>query len=121
MASYAAVMHREIDRVIDHPTTRTIVAEEPGEVDHEGRPFLYGFISARVGRPYVYYVYVKNAYRRARERHGLALGYASQLFAAAGIDPRKPFGFACHTAYCAKLGRKIPLAELNPLPARYLA
>ena len=133
MTTYADVMHREIDLVLDHPTTRTIVADEPGETDHEGRPFLYGFISFRAldaaiveltsgtprPYPYVYYVYTKGPYRRGRH-NGLPQAMATELFGAAGIDPRAPFAFACRTQYCAQLARKIPLGEFNPLPARFL-
>lgn len=124
MAGYADVMHREVARILDHPSTLTLVAEEPGEVDHEGRPFLYGFLSVRrpdSEMPYVYYAYVKTAYRRGKARHGLGRGVASLLFAAAGIDPRKPFAYACATKFSETLEREIPRAEFNPLPARYLS
>lgn len=142
METYAEVMHCEIGRVLAHPTTLALVAEEPGETDHAGRPFLYGFVVARQGDvsiptvarsvvgprrggrrkplPYLYYVYVKTAYRRGRERYGLSKGYAAQLFEAAGIDPARPFAYACQTAECFTLATKIPLGEFNPLPARYL-
>lgn len=124
MATYADVMHREIERIIEHRTTRVLVAAEPGEVDHEGRPFLYGFgaFSAEVlvGAKYVYYIYVKTPYRQGKARHGLHLGYAAQLLAAHGIDPAKPFAYACRTSYCDTLARKIPLATFDPFPARYL-
>lgn len=123
MKRWAAVMHPEINAAIDHPDVSTIVAEQPGETDHLGRPFLYGFITWSsqliAPMPYVFYVYVKNPYRRGKEK-GLAQGYAAQLFAAAGIDPRKPFGYACSTAACAQLARKMPLAKFDPLPGRYL-
>lgn len=122
MDIYADVMHAVIDRILLHPTTRTIVAEEPGEVDEEGRPFLYGFISQRwpdARAPYVYYVFVKNAYRRGLHR-GLPIAMASSLFRAAGLDPRRPFEYACYNPYCAQLAGKIPRGEFNPLPARFL-
>jgi len=124
MRTYADVMHREIKLIIDHPSTLTIVAEEPGEVDEEGRPFLYGFIARRAAAqrtepPYLYYVYVKTPYRRGRTK-GLEIGYAAQLFRAAGIDPRRPFEYACETSVSLQLARKIPLGEFNSLPARFL-
>jgi hypothetical protein len=129
MSRYSDIMHREIEAIIDHPTTRTLVAEEPGEVDHEGRPFLYGFIAARPGEmtrigeyrlPCVYFVYVKTKFRCGRQRLGLPRGYGAELLAAAAIDPRKPFVYACRTDVVGELARKIPLAEFNPLPARFL-
>lgn len=89
---WAAVMHPEIEAILNAPTTSTLVAYEPGELDHEGRQFLYGFIATRTGRPYVYYCYVKKPYRHPRK-----FRIARQLFAAADTDPTVPFGFACRT------------------------
>lgn len=129
MRDYADVMHGQIDSILSHQSTSVLVAEEEGELDHMGRSFLYGFLAfhrdlnhyklcdvdkhaSRASHPYVYYVYVKSPYRGSR--------YASRLFAAAGIDPSKMFAYACRTPYCADLASKIPLAQFNPLPARYL-
>jgi len=119
MASYSDVMHREIARIIDHETTLTLVAEEPGETVDSGKPFLYGFIAARPP-DYVYYVYVKAPYREGRRKFNLPQGYAEQLLRACRIEPTRHFSYACRTAYCSELSAKIPLAEFNPLPARYL-
>lgn len=123
MATYADVMHREIARIIDHPTTRVLVADEPGETDHEGRPFLYGFGAFGpewLGTPYIYYLYVKTPYRQGRKRLKLPMGYAAQILGAHGVDHRRPFAYACKTLYCDQLASKIPLATFDPLPARYL-
>lgn len=125
MARYADVMHTEIARIIDHPSTLTLVAEQPGETDEEGRPFLYGFVAAAARHrpespPYVYYVYVKSPYRRGKERHGMAKGYGQQLLEAVGCKPRAPFRYACQTSISLQLAAKIPLGEWDPLPARYL-
>jgi hypothetical protein len=125
---WAVVMHRQINRIITHPTTRVLVAAarpgQSGHLDHLGRPFLYGFVALREPRagvrPYVYYLYVKTAYRRARSRHGAAAGYATQLLAAADVDPHRPFGYACRTHVVSLLGDLIPFAELDPQPARCL-
>lgn len=124
MTRYASVMHTEIEALISHPMVETIVAERVGETDHMGRPFLYGFIATskgitRDGRPYVHYVYVKNPYRRGKQK-GMAHGYAAMLFEAAGIDARKPFVFGHQTATSIALSRKVPHAEFDPLPMRYL-
>lgn len=112
MDTWADVMHREINAILDRPSTAVTVAHEPGETDHVGRPFLYGFIAAlKRPDPYVLYAYVKAPYRRQR--------IAARLFAAAGVDPKRPFGYACRTGYCDQLAAKIPAASFNPLPARY--
>lgn len=125
MRNYADVMHREIAIVLDHPSTLTLVAEQPGETDEEGRPFLYGFVSAASRHrpespPYVYYVYVKSPYRRGKERHQLDKGYGQLLLEAAGVRPRTPFRYGYQTSMSLQLASKIPLGEWDPLPARYL-
>lgn len=98
-ARWADVMHREFGAVIDAPTTSVIVACEPGELDHEGREFLYGFIATRNrGEPYVYYAYVKKPYRWPRP---FRIGH--RLFDAAGIDPAEPFTYAAGTAIGDKI------------------
>lgn len=134
MVRWADVMHAEIKGILARPSTSVIVAEEPGETIDDVRAWLYGFIAIRtdLAMPYVYYVYVKHAFRRAR-RLGLPDGYARQLFAAAGIDPAAPFSYGCRTsaseAIAADLREpdgtiipgtgKIPRAEWDPIPARY--
>ena len=96
---WAKVMHPEIGGILDAPNTRTIVACEPGEVDHEGREFLYGFIAVRsTGEPHVYYCYVKRPYRYPNRFNGERLRVGRLLFEAVGIDPREPFTFAAGTA-----------------------
>lgn len=123
MATYADVMHREIRRILDHPTTLTLVAAEPNETDERGRQFLYGFVSLRQHEsdaPYLYYTYVKSPYRQGRSKFNLELGYAAQLFRAARIDPRRPMSYAFKTSMAIQLASKIPLGEWDPLPARYL-
>lgn len=125
MKNYARVMHEEIALVIDHPSTLTLVAEQPGETDEEGRPFLYGFVSAAQrlrpeSPPYVYYVYVKSPYRRGKERHQMAKGYGQQLLEAVGVTQRVRFRYGYETSMSIQLAAKIPLGEWDPLPARYL-
>lgn len=127
METYAETMHLEIEAVLNRPSTQVTVAFEPDQnitaADGQQLPFLYGFIATRedLARPYVYYAYVKTAYRRGRERLSLSLGHGEGLLAAAGIDARAPFGFACRTSISDQLqrARKIPLAEWDPLPARF--
>lgn len=124
METWASVMHREVERIIDHPAVKTLVAWSPaaGVSWSPADDFLYGFIAYAHSpyHPYVYYVAVKTPYRRGRSRLGLPAGFAEQLFAAAGIDPRKPFRYACKTPYVSELHAKIPLADYDPLPARFL-
>jgi hypothetical protein len=102
-ARWAEVMHREIGAILDAKDTSVIVACEPGELDHEGREFLYGFIATRkTGAPYVYYVYVKLAYRlAAHPERPYRIG--RRLFAAAGVDPAEPFTFAPPTAIAEQI------------------
>ena len=133
MASYAVVMHGQIEAILRRPSTRVIVAEEPGETVDGVRPYLYGFVAVRTDLPlpFVYYVYVKQQFRRARTRLDLEQGYATQLLAAAGVDPMRPFSYGFRTATGDVLTmdrwrdgeivvpRKIPRASWDPLPARY--
>lgn len=130
MVRWSSIMHVEIGALIDRPEVTTIVAYQPGEYIatlRGPRPFHYGFIAIappvetpRGELPHVLYCYVKSGFRRARERFGLERGYASQLFAHVGIDPRAPFVYACSTGVVADLVARVPLAEFNPLPARFL-
>lgn len=121
MHAYAAIMHPVIESILDHRTTRVLVAEAPGEVDDKARPFLYGFLVYREPR-YVYYAFVKSEFRRGRERYQLEQGYGRQLMAAAGIDPARSFEYACHTNFATDLrdAGKLPHATFNPMPARFL-
>lgn len=121
MERYADVMHGEIAAILARRDTRVLVAYEPGETIDGERPFLYGFLVERVGGPlpYVYYVFVKKFYRQGRERHGLDLGHAAGLFAAAGIDPLAPFSYMFRTSWSDQLTTKIPLAEWDPIPGRF--
>lgn len=100
MARYADYMHGIIRDVLARPALRVIVAE--GAV-------LRGFIAYEP--EHVVYVYVAQPYRRQ--------GFAWGLFAAAGIDPRKPFDYAARTKMSWELRGKVPLARYNPYRARY--
>lgn len=106
---WATVMHAQIGRVLDRPDARTIVAFE-----NTDPAFTYGFIcgDTAAGRtPTVFYVYVKEAFRKAF--------YARGLFAELGVDPTKPFDYVCKTAMVARLAMKIPHARWNPDIARF--
>lgn len=110
---WARIMHEQIGRLLDRPGVRTHVA-----VDSDDRAFIYGFITADPAHPrpenapipVVFYLYVKEPYRRS--------GCARGLFRAAGIDPSGPFLYACKTSIVTILQPKIPLARWDPRVAR---
>lgn len=105
---WAAVMHPQISRVLARPNLRTVIAYDADDSD-----FIYGFIAADTSEPVpvVYYVYVKEPYRR----HGIA----RSLFKAIGVDPTKRFVYTNKTGIVAELARKIPSARFNNNEARY--
>ena len=108
-----AVMIPQVDKLLARPDVRTIVAHAPDDVDRIAD--LYGFITVDTAArpPIVFYVFVKEPYRR----NGVARG----LFGAAGVDPKLPFVYACTTGIVSKIvySRKIPLAKWDPLVARF--
>lgn len=120
MASYHSIMWAQVERYIDRPDVRTVVACESKDPS-----FLYGFICADPtpqveildgGRQkswpaMVLYVFVKAGYRRS--------GIARGLFDAVGVDPSRPFLYACKTPIVGRVATKIPLAKWNPLVARF--
>lgn len=109
---WADVMFKQIERVLDRPNTQTYVAyspdAEPGVAD------LHGFIATDSSRikPIVYFCYTKQPYRRS--------GIARSLFRAAGIDPKLPFDYTCHTVFCDEpaISKQIPFATFTPALAR---
>lgn len=122
---WAEVMHVQLGKILDRPTTRTLVAASA-----DRHPFLYGFISGDTsGRlPIVHYVYVKDGYRSEPSGDGReGPRYARGLFAALGVDPEDPFLYTCKTPIVSVLGpppwsrqaSKIPRATFCPAAARY--
>lgn len=111
--NWFAVMIPEIERVLDRPDAQTFVAFEPS--DDTRLADIYGFIvfDPVTTPPTVFYVYVKEPYRRS--------GIARRLFTAAAVDPEKPFVYSCTTPIVSRLyhARKIPMARWNPLVARF--
>lgn len=99
---------------------RTVVAYEKTDPD-----FLYGFIIADPTEQrvpgndgsvswwpaLVMFVFVKANFRRE--------GIARRLFETVGIDPAKPFLYACNTVKASRLASKTPLAKFNPLVPRF--
>lgn len=109
------VMIPQLDLIWSRPGVRTMVAFNP-----ESRPDdaagLYGFLCAEPDSepPMVYYVCVKEAYRR--------MGIARGLFKAIGVSPTQRFLYACKTpalSYPDNLATKAPLAKWDPIGARY--
>ena len=109
-ATWATVMHAEIGALIDRPSTMVIVGWEPDEKDHLGRDFLYGFVAARRGDPYVHYCYVKHDYRKR--------GFARRLLEAAGVDPDGRFSYSFRTSVLADLAGKMPRAVWEPVSTK---
>jgi hypothetical protein len=103
---WAPVMHAQLGKLLDRPTTRAIVACAPPA-------FLYGHIvgDTASAMPVIHYVYVKDPFREA--------GYARGLFGALGVNPARPFLYTCRTSMAARLADKIPFARLTPAAARY--
>ena len=111
MATWGEVMHREITAMLDRPHVQTIVAHNP--IDPDPVADLYGFIAFDLTprHPYVFYVYIKQHYRNRQHARG--------LFAAAGIDPARPFAYACRTGAVHRAERLIPMAKWDPMYARF--
>jgi GNAT superfamily N-acetyltransferase len=114
MNDWADVMHVQLRKILARPSIVTCVAHDPDE-DLAGSADLLGFIAGDVADrskvPLVLYVFVKAHYRG----NGVARG----LFNALGVDPSKPFDFACKTPVVRELERKIPYARWSPLRARF--
>jgi GNAT superfamily N-acetyltransferase len=120
MENWHSVMWAQVERYIDRPDVRTVVAFEATDP-----AFLYGFICADTSEQvehlrggatkawpaFVYYVFVKAPYRRS--------GVARGLFEAIGIDPRARWLYGWATPLARDLKAKIPQAKKNPLPARF--
>lgn len=105
---WSTVMHRQIDRVLDRPDARALLAYESDEPS-----FWYGWIAGDTSgaASVVFFSYVKEPYRRQ--------GIARDLFARFGLGERTPFMFVCRTPMVAKLKHKVPFARYNPREVRY--
>jgi len=105
------VMDPTIAKVLARPDVQSIVAYHPKA--QRGVADLAGFITfdAEERPTLVYYLAVKEPYRR--------MGVATALFRAAGVDPRAAFNYVCSTWWVRKLERKVPLARWRPLWGRF--
>lgn len=117
---WATIMHAQIEKLLDRPGVRTIVAYDRVA---RGQDFLYGFIAGDPSLlvPAVFYVYVKGPFRSQEGADGKRSGprHARGLFAALGVDPARSFRFACRTAVVSRLADKIPRGRFDPGVARY--
>jgi hypothetical protein len=115
------IMDEQVTLALERPDVRTIVAFDPA-ADPALKADLLGFLTADTAgaTPEVYYVYVKEHYRRAG--HGRLWegpGLARRLFAEAGINPAKPLLYVCETDVVGPLRPKIPMARFVPDFGRY--
>lgn len=106
-----AVMIPQLTKAMARPDVTATVAYETD--DDDASTNAYGFIVADVVEvpALVYYVYVKEPYRRS--------GIARGLFDAIAVDPARPFLYVCSTPMEAMLRRKIPMARWKPLLGRF--
>ena len=111
MEDWRAVMWPQVEKMLERPDVISTVAYETDDKDRLAD--LYGFIAADVemSPPLILYVYVKEAYRKT--------GIARGLFKSIGVDPSKPFHYACKTHIVRTVERKIPMAKWQPLLARF--
>ena len=115
-----AVMIPQINKVLAKAELRVTVAHTPGAAG--SGVDLLGFIAADPADdpPLVYYVLVKEHYRRGgRGRLWPGVGIGRGLFFAMGIDPERPFNYVCSTPACRQLERKIPMARWRPNLGRF--
>lgn len=108
---WAGIWHKQATRHLARPNAVTLLAYEA-----EDPSFVYGWIAGDMSEPtpIVFYVYVKESFRRS--------GIASRLFAALGVDPHRPFTYACQTPVVfvdMDIRIKLPRARWNPNELRY--
>lgn len=103
---WRGVFWPEVERMMVRRDSVTLVG-----VDQGTRDTYYGFVCADPTDAYLFYVYVKEAYRR--------LGYARALLSAVGLDVARPFRYACRTRTAPRLERVWPLAQWDPVGVRY--
>lgn len=102
---WAALMRPQLEKVLDRDEARTLIA-----CDKDDANYFYGWIAGDTSEstPVVFYVYVKEPYRRS--------GIARQLFAALGVDPSRYFVYVCGAPLAIRL---VPHARFNPNEVRY--
>lgn len=105
---WADIMRPQFERHLNRLDARAVIA-----YDKDDPEFFYGWIAGDTSEstPVVFYVYVKEAYRRS--------GIARALFKSFGVDPMQYFVYVCGTPDAIQLQRKIPRARFNPNEVRY--
>jgi|SRR5580704_1716398 hypothetical protein len=116
--SWFSIMLPQFARIVEHPDVHVTMAYDPSSPRESD---LFGWICTETCQqdgypvPLVYYVFVKSAYRKR--------GIARALFGVAGIDPQRPFVYACKTYVVDKMTevdahRLIPYARFCPMMGR---
>lgn len=114
------IMIPQLGKVLARPDVVATVACIPTAPDRVAD--LVGFIVADTTErpPLIYYVFVKEHYRRAgRGRLWGGPGIGRGLFDAIGVNPSQPFNYVCSTPMCRTLARKIELSRWQPHLGRF--
>lgn len=108
MDDYRRVMWEQLGKVMSRPGASTLVA-----LGDDPNVYL-GFICFDhndASSPFVYFVYVKEAFRR--------MGIARGLFSAARIDPTAHFRYLCHDPIIKRIRRDSPYAQFARWDSTY--
>lgn len=110
-ADWWTVMYPQVEKAIARHGVSTLVAYETDDPDPLAD--LYGFatVDHHQHPPLVYFVYVKEPYRRS--------GIATRLLVAGGVDPTKRLDYVIRVPLMGELAERYPLARHNPEPAMY--
>lgn len=120
MVAWHEVMSATIDGILARPEVRVLVAADADATDNVANLFGWMAWMPHAEGPYVFFVYVKHAYRFDREaRTGPRI--ATRLFRAARIDPRGRFNYASNSHVVGEIcaAGKIPRAKWKPLIGRF--
>ncbi len=107
-------MPSDVYRAAYRETIRRILTMTPALVARSPRDenLLYGFVCATAAPPVLYFLYVKQPYRRR--------GFARALMQHVGLTPAKRFVFTFKTALATELVEHWPHARFDPLMLRRL-
>ncbi len=102
---WPSVMHTQMAKICARPECRVLVAIG------EAAPVFGGFIAGEPTERVVYFVFVKDHFRRS--------GLARQLFKSLGIDPGGRFVYPCRTYDSLDLRDRTPHAVHDRAVGRY--